>query len=451
MSINYLKNKKILILGFGREGKDTLFFLRKIFPKKPLAIADKNDFKSRDEKTKTLLKKSKDIDFEFGKNYLKNLKKYDIIIKSPGIPPYLPEIKKYLKGGGVIASQSEIFLENCPGKIIGVTGTKGKSTTASLIYKILKTAGFKASLVGNIGKPVLSSLLRAGREDVFVYELSSHQLLNIKKSPRIAVFLNIYPEHLDYYPSFKDYFLAKSNITDFQTKSDYFIYNESQKQIKNLAKKSKAKKIPFNPIKVEKIIKTNEIPLKGDFNLVNIKASIAVSKVLGVSDKIIKKAIKNFKPLPHRLEFVGKYKGINFYDDAISTIPQATMAAMEALGNDVETIFLGGFERNIGFTELAQKVLKSKIKNIVFFPTTGKRIWESIKKAARKERVKYSPNILFTDSMEKAVRFSYLKTEEGKICLLSTASSSFSIFKDYEEKGDLFKKYVKKLANEAKV
>jgi UDP-N-acetylmuramoylalanine--D-glutamate ligase len=190
-----LKDKKILILGFGREGRDNFRFLRKLFPKKIIGIGDRSEkIKDQKSKIKNLLNGDKKIKWHLGENYIKALKKYDVIIKSPGIPfKILP--KTALRK---ITSQTEIFFENCPGKIVGITGTKGKSTTAALIYKILKTGGLKAHLVGNIGKPVLNLLFTATPKDVYVYELSSHQLYNLKKSPQIAVFLNIYPEHLDY-------------------------------------------------------------------------------------------------------------------------------------------------------------------------------------------------------------------------------------------------------------
>jgi UDP-N-acetylmuramoylalanine--D-glutamate ligase len=404
MKLDELKNKKILILGFGREGKDTLSFLKKLFPGKKIDIADQ----------------------KFDKNYLKKLKDYDLIIKSPGIPfKILP--KHSLEK---ISTQTEIFFNNCPGQIVGITGTKGKSTTASMVYKILKEGGVKAHLIGNIGKPVLSSLLKAKSNDVFVYELSSHQLYNLKKSPHIAVLLNIYPEHLDYYRNFIEYAKAKANITFHQTKNDFFVFNSGDKLIREFAKKTKAKKIP----------------IKGKYYSLNKAAARAVGKIFRIPDKIISKTLKEFKYLAHRLELVGTFKGITFYNDALATIPEATMAAMEVLGNKVETIMLGGFERNIKFKELARKILKSKIKTVILFPTTGEKIW----KALRQVQGKKLPKHFFVDNMRDAVALAYQNTSKGKICLLSTASSSFSIFKDYKEKGNLFKKYVKRLARQKK-
>jgi len=440
MELKDLKNKRILILGFGREGVDSFKFLRKLFPKKILGVADrnkkiKNPYKAepsgfrQKSKIKNLIRNDKKIKWHLGENYLQAIKNYDMVIKSPGIPIYFPEIKKaYQKGK--ITSQTEIFFDNCPGKIVGVTGTKGKSTTASLIYQILKTAGLKTHLVGNIGKPVLNLLFSATPNDIYVYELSSHQLFNLKKSPHIAVLLNIYPEHLDYYKNFNEYALAKANITKYQTKDDYLIFNTQDKLIKKFAKKSKAKK---NPI-------------KGKFYDLNIAAAKVAGKIFGIPEKTIEKAIEKFKPLPHRLEYVGEFRGIKFYNDALSTIPETTILALDYLGNKVQTIFLGGFDRGISFKKLAKRILKSKIKNLILFPTTGEKIWRAI--ISLKKENQFKAFLVQRASsgaqyMKDAVKLAYQYTKKGKICLLSCASPSFSIFRDYKEKGNLFKRYVK--------
>jgi len=408
MKLSDLEKKRILILGFGREGEDTFKFLRKMFPKKVIGIADRQNIKC----------KSLNIKCYLGKNYLKAIKNYDIIVKSPGIPfKILP--KSALPK---ITTQTEIFFNNCPGEIVGITGTKGKSTTSSLIYEILKSGGKKAHLIGNIEKPVLSFLLKATVNDVYVYELSSHQLYNLKKSPHIAVLLNIYSEHLDYYRNFKEYANAKANITKYQTKNDYLVYNSGDKNVREIAKKSNAKRIP----------------IKGEYYSLDKAAAKAVGKIFKVPSKIIEKVIKGFKPLPHRLELVGKFQGITFYNDALATIPEATIGALEVLGDRVETIMLGGYERNIDFKNLAKKVLKTKIKVVILFPTTGRRIWQTIKQ----QRGVTSLKPFFVDNMMDAVKLAYLHTQKGKICLLSTASPSFSIFRDYKEKGNLFKKQV---------
>jgi UDP-N-acetylmuramoylalanine-D-glutamate ligase len=463
-----LKNKKVLILGFGKEGRDTFLFLRKLFPKKIIGIADKNE-----KVASSATRKRGRVKLHLGKNYLKALKNYDIIIKSPGIPPKV--IAPFITKRQRVTSQTEIFFNNCPGKIVGITGTKGKSTTTALIYQILKQGGLKTHLVGNIGKPVLNLLFSAKKNDVYpaplatkgdrvyVYELSSHQLsrlqprremrhksqrtYGLKKSPQIAVFLNIYPEHLDYYRNFQEYFKAKKNITKYQTEEDYFIYNSGDKLVSKVAKKTRAK----------------IIPIKGKYYELDRNAAIAVGKLFKIPQKRILKAIKEFKPLPHRLELVGTFKGIKFYNDALSTIPETAIAALDALGNNVQTIMLGGFDRKIDFKNLAKRVLKSRVENVILFPTTGKKIWQSIVRFGRGQTSAKLPRPFFVDRakrtsfssstsprcggaqyMREAVKLAYQYTQKGKICLLSTASTSFSIFRDYKEKGNLFKKFVKK-------
>lgn len=392
MKLSNLKNKRILILGFAREGKDTLLFLKKLFPKKEIGIADQ----------------------KIDKKYLQKIKDYDVIMKSPGIPP--AKIKKHIKAGQKVTSQAEIFFENFPGKIVGITGTKGKSTTSALIFAILKKGGFPVKLVGNIGKPALSSLLKATPKDVFVYELSSHQLWGLKKSPHVAVFLNIYPEHLDYCGNFREYANAKANITKHQKREDYLIYNSEDRLVSGIAKKSKARKIA----------------VQGKYYDLDINAAKAVARIFKVPESLVEKAIKEFRYLPHRLEFVGEYKGIRFYNDSLSTIPETTIAALNFLGADVQTLILGGYDRGLDFKKLAKRIEKSSVKTLIFFPETGKRISRLIDDKQNK---------FFVSSMKKAVELAYKNTERGKVCLLSPASPSFGLFKDYEDRGNQFKKY----------
>ncbi len=432
MKLKELKNKKIIILGLGIEGKEVLNFLRKLFPKKELSIADKLELNKLDPDIQEIIKKDSKIKKHLGKDCLKSLKDYDVIIKSPGIP--LRKIKPFLKENQIITSRTKIFFDNCKGIIIGVTGTKGKSTTTALIHKVLKDNNQKAYLLGNIGdKPVLSFLHQNKKDNIYVFELSCHQLTDLEKSPQVAILLNIYPEHLDYYDSFKDYVKAKARITKFQNKKDFLIYNSNSEEIKKITKKSKAKKIKINSIKLKEKIKKTIHPL-------SIKAAIIVGELFKITKEKIVKSIKNFKPLPHRLEKVGAYQGITFYNDSLSTIPEATIMALDKLENKVETILLGGFDRGLDFQKLTKRINKSKIKNIIFFPRTGKKIWKELRKTKKADNYK----VFFVDNMKDAVQIAFKETNKGKICLLSNASPSFGIFKNYKERGNLFKKYVKK-------
>lgn len=411
MKIEELKNKKVLILGIGREGLDTLKYLKEVFPKKIFAIADQKE--ELDSKTKKAIE---GMDVFLGKDYLKNVKDFDVIIKSPGIP--------FFKYKDKLTSQTELFFDNCPGEIIGVTGTKGKSTVASLIHSILKGS----YLVGNIETPSLSFLSKAKKDDIFVYELSSHQLMNLKKSPHIAVFLNIYPEHLDYYKNFEEYFSAKKNIYKYQSESDYLIFNPE------IEPKTKAKKIKIDVNDFAQFLKNNQQFLEIT-HIDNLIAVLNVAKLFNVPEKDIIKSLNKYKRLPHRLEFVGEFKGIRFYDDSIATIPEAVVYALDSLGDDVETIILGGLDRGIKYDKLVKRIKKSNIKTIIAFPDSGEKIVKNIRSRIYK-----------VDNMKDAVDLAYKHTSKGKICLMSPASPSFNLFKDYKERGDLFKKYINEKA-----
>ena len=412
----FLGMKKALILGYGKEGKVTHEYLKKFYPSLEVGIADSQD----------------------GKDYLKKQFEFDIAIKTPGIN------KRDIKIPYTTATN--IFFSHIYGKnlIIGVTGSKGKSTTTSLIYSILKEAGKKVHLLGNIGYPMLGVFSKTqdtdSREDeIFVLELSSYQLDDIKFSPNIAVATNLFPEHMDFHGGIHEYYGAKKNIVAHQREGDCFFYNPDVKDFKKWSTPAKMissdKKLAF---------KGWNIPLLGEHNRSNLQLSYAVAKELNIPDSVIKRAVEKFKSLPHRLEFVGEFKGIKFYDDAISTAPESTIEAIKALSNygamnasrpsAIGTIFLGGSDRGYDFSILRKVLKKYRIKNIVLFPDSGKRILES----------RVGLNVLETSIMKEAVAFAYKNTARGQVCLLSTASPSYSLWKNFEEKGDEFKAEVRR-------
>jgi len=392
----------VLILGYGKEGKMTERYLKKYFPKLKIGIADES----------------------LAKNYLENQEKYDLAIKTPGIKKEKVLIP-YITATNLFFSQNKNFT-------IGVTGSKGKSTTASLIATILKEAGKKVSLLGNIGHPMLGALMKKiSPEEIFVLELSSYQLDDIAYSPNVVVALNLFPEHMDYHDGVENYYQAKKKIVSFQGSDDVFIYNANDNNLKNWIKDTAGQKKSFAGISIEGFHSS----LLGRHNQDNIRAAVTVARHFGVSDAIIKKALKKFKPLEHRLEFVGEAKGVIFFDDAISTTPQSTMMALEAI-RKVGTIFLGGEDRGYDFSQLEKQVRKKKIKNIVLFPDSGRKIFKSRK----------GLNILETNKMKEAVAFAFENTPKGSVCLLSNASPSYSLWKNFEEKGNQFKFWVKKLS-----
>jgi UDP-N-acetylmuramoylalanine--D-glutamate ligase len=418
MTIDELKGKNILILGFAREGRDTLKFLRKYFPNKIFGIADQKD--------SLLNLPAKKVKLYLGKSYLKDIRKYDVVIKSPGIP--LRTIKPLLKKSQYLTSETDIFFSLCKGTIIGITGTKGKSTTASLIYSILKKDGKRVHLVGNIGKPALQFLLKQTPKDIFVFELSSFQLEHLTQSPYVAVLLNLYQEHLNHHGSFAAYTKAKANITNFQSIKDFLIYNANDKEVVKIAKKSKAQKISFQ----RKPVSTNS-----SF-LAPVEPAVLVGKLFSVKNSKIQKAIKDFKPLPHRLENIGTYIGITFINDSLATIPEATIGALDTLGKTITTLIVGGFDRGVGTAKLAKRIEQSNITTLILFPTTGAAIFKSLKKKPK--------NAFFVANMKEAVKLAYLNTKKGSTCLLSPAAASFNLFSDYQDRGDQFKRFVKQYA-----
>ena len=429
MLISELKNKEILILGFGREGQDTFLFLRKHFPSKNLGIADRKEFEELPLQIQRMLNADRRVVLYFGADYAKPVNKYDVVVKSPGIP--LSAVQPHLKKHQILTSQTNIFFANCPGKIVGITGTKGKSTVSTLIAEALKSGGVRTQLVGNIEQPVLQFLDEATKEDVFVYELSSFQLETATQSPHIAVFLNLYPEHLDHNVTFKTYAASKANITKFQTADDYLIYNEKDEEVSRIAKASKAKLLPFSPT-----FRT------GAAYAAPVQPVFLAAKLFGVPKEKVEKALKHFKPLLHRLERVGTYRGITFYNDSLATIPQATNAALDILGNKVATLIVGGHDRGIELAPLAERILQSKVRTLILLPATGAKVEKELEAIRSKQKKNRALHCFRKSTLAEAVELCYERTPKGFICLLSPAASSFNMFRDYKERGDEFKKLV---------
>ena len=440
--INYFKDKKILILGFGREGVSTYNLLRKYLKTQMLYISDKKENFQEDNEQ---LQKDPYVECISGDRYLDNLEDYDIIMKSPGISFLGLDISKYKSK---IKSQIELLLEFFKCTTIGITGTKGKSTTSSLIYQTLKDQNVECMFLGNIGIPAFDYIENIKKDMYIVLELSSHQLEYMETSPNIAIITNIFEEHLDHYESYDKYAEAKCNIYKYQKKEDYFLYNCDNEMLNKKVVKPNAttykvsisgkedsdiyKKEDNIFFKNKSIYNVNEPRnLLGDYNLNNIMFVLGVSEILKLDiDKTIK-TISEFKTLKHRLEFVGSYNDISFYDNSIGTIPMATIEAVKALKN-VDTLIIGGMDRGLDYTEFIDFLNNSNIRNVVCMPKTG----HDIAKKLRKE-ITYIVNTL-----EEAVKISIEKTEKGKICLLSPAAASYGFFKNFEEKGDLYKKII---------
>ena len=440
--IEQLQNKNIIILGFGMEGKSTYNYIRKYLKDIKLTIMDSNYQNiTLDDKNVEII----DIDYNKFNNY-------DLIFKSPGISFKDLDTTSFKDK---ITSQLEIFLETTPSYTIGITGSKGKSTTTSLIYKIINDQNIKSYIVGNIGKPILDIVDEVDENTYVVIECSSHQLEYTKVSPNIGIILNLFEEHLDHYKSKEHYYMAKMNLVNYQSNKDYFIYSSDNEDLKNHIDiiNTNATKLDINNIKNNNsytYIKDNYIyvndkklydvntkrKIQGIHNLKNIMFTLTISEILKLDINKTIESISNFEPLPHRMELVGTYNEITYYNDSIATIPNATINGIEALSN-VNTIIIGGKDRGIDYSLLKEYLINSEIENIVCLPDTGYTIGKEIT----------NKNVYYVKTVEEAVDIAREVTKKNTICLLSPAASSYGFYKNFEERGNRFKEYIRKEEN----
>ncbi len=444
--LEFLKDKKILILGFGMEGESTYKFLRKHFPEKNIFIADRN-IELLDKHIE--LVEDPYLEVSLGENYLNEIEKYDLIVKAPGISLKDEDISKY---EDKITSQLELFLEYINIFSIGITGTKGKSTTSSLIYKILIDQGKNAYLLGNIGEPIFNDIEQFTEGSIAVIELSSHALEYVKKGTNIGLILDIYEEHLDHYKSLEKYIEAKFNLAKYQTEKDFLVYNYDNEFMNNfkfnykvndyavsLKEKPNTKNKVFLENKIiycnnNKIMNIEEpMKLKGMHNINNIMFIFGVCDILNLDINQAINTIKEFEPLEHRMEFVANINGVDYYNNSIATIPEATIFAVSAIGN-VNTLIVGGKDRGVNLSNFIDYLKKCDVENIICLPKTGEYIKQGLESSNK--------NVYFTNELEEAVKIAKRVTKKKSACLLSPAASSYGYFKNFEERGRLFKQFV---------
>ena len=399
--LKFLKTyKSFLIWGFGQEGRSTYNFLRKNLPHVKIAIADSINPKDLPD------------DVEFIKSDIphKALSSYEIILKSPGISLHKSEIDD---GTYPITSQTELALRFFSKQIIGITGTKGKSTTATLMHEMLLASGKKSHLVGNIGEPFFDCLSDVTSKSFIVYELSSHQLDNVHFSPHIAILLNLYQEHLDYYGSIEKYFEAKKQIFRHQNEDDWLLYNGEN------SFNAKSKKVEITKALIDK--KWN-IPIH--IHQLSVQAVKCIADILNIDENYVRLVVENFKGLAHRLEFVGKFNGFSYYNDSISTAVESTEFALRQLPN-VETLIMGGDDRGIDYSELARSLVDSNVKLVITMFQSGKVLNELL--------LNSGIELFHTDNFDEAIKHS------KKNVLFSPASASYSSFKNFMQRGTAFK------------
>ena len=441
--IEEIKDKKICILGFGIEGKSTYNFIRKYLINIPIEIR----YIKENGEENSYLEKDSNLKFIINENYLEGLEEYDLIFKSPGISLKNIDTKKIKSK---LTSQYDLFLKNTDNYTIGITGTKGKSTTSSLIHKVLEEQNKKTYLLGNIGTPIFDLIETIEKDAIVVLEISSHTLEFAKYSTNIAILLNIFEEHLDHYKNFEGYALAKINLV--KNKKDVAIFNLDNENINSLYKNfsngdfgvtinnnSKTNNTIY--LKDNKIYYNDEFlydanqdrKLKGKHNLNNIMFVLAVSKILNLDIQKTIATINTFNPLEHRLEYVGKFDGVEYYNDSIATIPEATIESINAL-EKVNTLIVGGNDRGVDQTELIKFLINSEVENIICLPKTGEYIQEGLKETSK--------NVKLVNTIEEAVALAKEVTKKETICVLSPAASSYGYFKNFKERGNKFKELV---------
>lgn len=413
MKIDELKNyKKILILGYAIEGQATERFIKKFHPDAEIGIADQKD----------------------DPNYLDVQDEYDLAIKTPSLRPENVTIP--------YTTATNIFMANVPNTIIGVTGTKGKSTTVSLLYELFKRAGKPVQLLGNIGNPMLDALREGiSARDTIILELSSYQLEDIEYSPQIACFLNIYKEEHNH-PSFESYFQAKARITAHQTEEDVFFYNGKDQKIKEIAHEALSQIQDFTIFDIDDMIR--DLDIKFFTPLENLKAVWAIASYFNIEQSDFKHVLESFTGLPHRLAYVDTVKEVQFYNDSGSVHPMSTVFALHEIPN-VKTVILGGENRKQDFAPVVDALLENEVECVILFPDTQ----EIIKEFIDKNPV-YYPRMYHCSSMEKAVAYAFENTGEGGVCLLSPGAPSYTMYKNLYERGEDFVSIIKKHASKKK-
>lgn len=324
-------------------------------------------------------------------------------------------------------------------KTVGITGTKGKTTTSSLVALMLKNSGMDVRLCGNIGNPMLDNLKEATPKSVFVLELSSFQLNELTQSPDVAILTNLFRDHIDYHGSIDAYWEAKHNIMKHMDENGAFIYNPQTEFALHWVANSAAKQLPIDP---DEAIDMSEVKLIGDHNRLNILMARAAAEFLGAERRVTTLSYKEFEPVRHRLETVRERNGVTFVDDAIGSTPEATIAGIEALIKNrgpVGCVMLGGVDRQYDFSDLINMISRIGVPKLVLFPDTGSIIKEQLPTS-------YTPEIFETRDMADAVKWAAEHTPSGSICLLSTAAPSTVIWSSFEEKGSLFQQAVLELS-----
>lgn len=452
------QSSKIAILGYGIEGQAMVKYLlaHGYFD---VTICDKN--------VNLGTEIPDGISTVLGEKYLENLNNFDVIFRSPGIKYLEPQIQFAKENGVEISSPMAFFMDMCPCHVVGVTGTKGKGTTATLIYEMLRDAKKDAYIGGNIGESPIEFLDKLTKNSVVVLEMSSFQLQDMTKSPHVAVILNTTTDHLDYHADRDEYLRAKESILAHQNADCLAVLNKDYEYVKYYSELVKGrtnfvsvhKKVDDGAFikdgeifyveygDTEKVCDVSDIALIGKHNFENVLPAICAAKEFDVPFSSMKKAIKSFAGLPHRLEFSGEVDGVKYYNDSFSTTPETSMAAVDSF--DVPTVLIaGGFDKNLDYKEWAIRILtKASLEVVILLGHTADRMEQDLREAEEKLGKDFSTptKILRVNNIHEAVVLASKEAKKGGVVVMSPGSSSFDFYKNYKERGKKFMDEVKKL------
>ncbi len=455
----YIKGKYVAIMGMGVSNTPLIRYLMDLDAN--ITVFDK---KTEDELGKSLMEEYvlQGVQFSLGENYLDNLHGYDVIFRSPGIRPDIPPIQKEVERGAILTSEIEKLIELCPSKVIGVTGSDGKTTTTTLIYMMLKEEGYNCYLGGNIGTPLFAKIDDMTPEDIIVLELSSFQLMTLTKSPNIAVVTNVSPNHLDIHKSYEEYIEAKKNIFRFQNENDIVVLNydnditkdfafESKGEVRFFSRKQELEKGVFvenNYIKIldengkKDVINIDDILLLGMHNVENACTAIAAVKDLVSTEKIVK-VLTTFKGVEHREEFVRELNGVKWYNDSIGSSPTRTIAGLASFKTKV-VLIAGGYDKHLDYTDMGKYIL-DHVRVLILMGQTKDKIKNATLQEIEKRDNDIDLPIFECSTLEEAVKVAYENSKDGDIVFFSPASASFDMFKNFVERGKKFKEIVNNL------
>lgn len=453
----YLKNRKVAVIGLGVSNLPLLEYLYNLSSKVTVF-----DDRTIEQIPKEVMDKitTYGFEFSFGENNLLKLVGFDLIFRSPSCMPTKKELIEEEKRGAIVTSEIEMLMEMAPCKIIGITGSDGKTTTTSLIYEIVKTAGYNAYLGGNIGYPLFTKLGQMQEDDIIVLELSSFQLMNMTVSPDISVITNVSPNHLNIHKDYEEYIEAKKNIFRNQTEDGILVLNYDNEITRECKKEANGKVVYFsskekldNGIIVDNdvikecedrlrkhIINTRDIHLRGIHNYENVSAAIAATKSFVDMDTIIE-AIKSFKGVAHRIEFIRELDGVKWYNDSIGTSPTRTMAGLNSFEEDI-VLIAGGYDKHLEYEPLAKPIV-DKVKALILIGQTSEKIREAVEKELQAQEKDLS--IYQCNKFSEIVEVARGVAKPGQVVLFSPASASFDLFKNFEERGNTFKQLVNDL------